>query len=103
MMHYHAREAVETLAGIEGKFDLLFSDIDKEAYPASVPVLYEKLRVGGVLLVDNVLWGGRVMDPKNQDQSTVAIREFVETIADDPRWIQSTVPLRDGLLVAYKR
>lgn len=103
MMRYHVREAIDTLREMDMEFDLMFSDINKDAYPDSLPVIYEKLKNGGVLIVDNLIWGGRVMDPKNQDQATVAIRKFAQAIAEDPRWIQSTVPLRDGLLVAYKR
>jgi predicted O-methyltransferase YrrM len=103
MIRYHVREAVETLQGMDGEFDLVFNDINKEAYPDSLPVIYDKLKVGGVLIVDNVIWGGRVMDPANREESTNSIRAFHAMIAEDPRWIQSTVPLRDGLLVGYKR
>lgn len=102
MTQFYVAEAVDTLAGTEGQFDLMFSDINKEAYPASLPVIYDKLKTGGVLIVDNLLWGGRVMDADNQGASTLAIRRFARMIADDPRWSQATVPLRDGVLMAYK-
>jgi caffeoyl-CoA O-methyltransferase len=102
MIQFHVAEAVETLAGTEGEFDLMFNDINKDSYPDSLPVIYEKLKPGGVLLVDNLLWSGRVMDSHNQETSTRAIRRFAHMIADDSRWSQSTVPLRDGVLVAYK-
>ena len=46
-----------------GPFDLIFNDIDKQGYPDSLPVIYEKLRPGGVLIVDNLLWHGRIFDP----------------------------------------
>jgi caffeoyl-CoA O-methyltransferase len=102
MIRFHVAEAVGMLAQTEGKFDLMFSDINKEAYPASLPVIYEKLKPGGMLMVDNLLWGGRVMDAHNQAASTLAIRRFARMIANDQHWSQSTVPLGDGLLVAYK-
>ncbi len=102
LVQFHVAEAVETLAGTQGEFDLMFSDINKDSYPDSLPVIYEKLKRGGVLLVDNLLWSGRVMDSHNQDANTRAIRRFAHMIADDRRWSQSTIPLRDGVLVAYK-
>lgn len=95
-------EAVNALSHAEGPFDLIFNDIEKEAYPASLPVIAEKLRPGGLLIVDNLLWSGRVFDPGDTEPSTQAIREFTRLVVNDPGWVASLVPIRDGLLVAQK-
>jgi predicted O-methyltransferase YrrM len=103
LIEYHVAEAVETLRGRGEQFDLIFNDIDKEAYPASLPLIKEKLRHGGVLIIDNILWSGRIFDARNREKSTEAIRRFTRDIATDPDWIVSLVPVRDGMIVAYKR
>ncbi len=100
---YKVGEAIKALKQTKGFFDLIFNDIDKEGYPDSLPVIAEKLRSGGVLIVDNLLWDGKVFDLKNHETSTVAIRKFTKLIVDDPSWIVTLVPIRDGLLIAYKR
>jgi caffeoyl-CoA O-methyltransferase len=101
-IQYRVSEAVQALKETDGPFDLIFNDIDKHAYPDSLPVIYEKLRPGGVLVVDNLLWHGQVLDSRNHDRSTDAIREFTRQITTSPHWITSLVPIRDGLMVAYK-
>jgi caffeoyl-CoA O-methyltransferase len=96
-------EAVAALRQTDGPFDLIFNDIDKEGYPASLPVIHEKLRSGGALIIDNMIWSGRVMDPADHSPATEGIREFTRLITTDQGWIVSLVPIRDGLIVAYKR
>lgn len=103
LVEFHVAEAVETLRRTEGPFDIVFNDIDKEAYPDSLPVIKEKLRRGGVLIIDNMLWSGRVWDPENQDKHTEAIRRFTRDITTDLDWIVSLFPARDGMIVAYKK
>jgi caffeoyl-CoA O-methyltransferase len=103
LIEYRVAEAVQELRVTEGPFDVIFNDIDKHAYPESLPVIYEKLRPGGVLIVDNLLWHGRVMDPNNHDRDTEGVREFTRLITTSPGWIASLVPIRDGLMVAYKK
>jgi predicted O-methyltransferase YrrM len=75
-------------------------DIDKVGYPDALPVIREKLRPGGVLIIDNMLWSGRLWNEKDNEPETEAIRRTARTIADDPAWTQVIVPLRDGILVA---
>src|SRR5690606_25658945 len=75
-VHYLVSEAVQALRETPGTFDLIFSDIDKQGYPESLPLIYEKLRPGGVLLVDNLLWHGRIFDPNDNSPATRAIHEF---------------------------
>ena len=103
MIEYHVAEAVQTLRETEGPFDLIFNDIDKQAYPESLPVIYDKLRPGGLLIVDNLLWHGKVFDPSNHEASTEAIHVFTREITASPAWITSLVPIRDGLMIAYKK
>jgi predicted O-methyltransferase YrrM len=103
LIEYHIAEAVETLQNTPGPFDLIFNDIDKQAYPASLHHIKEKLRTGGVLIVDNILWGGRVFDESDKSASTGGVREFTQLITSDPDWIVSLVPVRDGLIIAYKK
>ena len=103
MVKFHNAEAVETLRQTPGPFDIIFNDIDKEGYPDSLPVIKEKLRPGGLLIIDNMLWSGRIFDSKNRDKSTEAIRRFTRDITTDPDWIVSLAPLRDGMIVAYKK
>jgi predicted O-methyltransferase YrrM len=103
IVQFHNAEAVETLRKTEGPFDIIFSDIDKQGYPDSLPVIKEKLRSGGILIIDNMLWSGRVWDEKDREKSTEAIRRFTHEVITDPDWIVSLAPMRDGMMVAYKK
>ncbi|MCL4559250.1 MAG: O-methyltransferase [Chloroflexi bacterium] len=103
LIHYQVGEAVQALREIEGPLDLIFNDIDKRGYPASLPVIEEKLRRGGALIVDNLFWHGEVFDPHNHTADTEGVREFTRRITSSPDWIASIVPIRDGVLVAYKK
>jgi predicted O-methyltransferase YrrM len=94
---------VEVLRQTPGPFDLIFNDIDKEGYPGSLPVITKKLRRGGVLIVDNLLWQGRIFNPEDKDASTEGVRELTRLITTDPGWSASIIPIRDGLLVAHKQ
>lgn len=103
VVKFHVAEAVETLRQTEGPFDIIFNDIDKEGYPDSLPVIKSKLRPGGLLIIDNMLWHGQTLDPDDHEESTEAIRRFTRDITTDPDWIVSLVPMRDGMIVAYKK
>lgn len=100
---YHVSEAVKALKETEGPFDVIFNDIDKEGYPDSLHVIKEKLRSGGILIIDNMLWDGRIIDKENKQESTIAIREFTKQITKDSDWIVTLVPIRDGMIIGYKR
>ena len=103
LIQYHVAEAVETLRQMSGPFDLIFNDINKEAYPSSLPLIKNKLRPGGVLIIDNILWSGRIFDKKDRSAATEGVREFTRLITQDPDWIVSLVAVRDGVIVAYKK
>lgn len=100
--------ALKTLDGLlqeerAGDFDMAFIDADKENYLNYYERCLELLRPGGLIMVDNVLWGGSVVDVSNQKSETVAIREFNEHIQHDSRVDISLVPIGDGLTLARKR
>jgi caffeoyl-CoA O-methyltransferase len=103
IVRYHIGEAVEVLRNSSGPFDLIFNDIDKEGYPASIPVIAGKLRAGGVLIIDNLLWSGRIFDGGDRSPATEGIRECTRLLHDDAQWTTTIVPIRDGLLIARKR
>jgi len=103
IVEYHNAEAVETLRQTPGPFDIIFNDIDKDGYPDSLPVIKEKLRSGGILIIDNMIWHGQILDPNDHEKTTEAIRRFTRDITTDPDWIVSLTPMRDGMIVAYKK
>jgi caffeoyl-CoA O-methyltransferase len=97
--------AIETLRGIreDGAFDLAFIDADKPAYRDYAEELLRLVRPGGLILVDNVLWQGSVIDPEKQDESTVAIRAFNDWAAGDPRVECVMLAVSDGLTLLRVR
>lgn len=94
--------ATETLAALprERTIDLAFVDADKPNYRAYVEELLPRLRPGALLMIDNVLWGGAVVDDSVDDENTVAIRSFNDWLATDDRVEQVMIPLGDGLTLA---
>ena len=87
----------------EPAFDLAFIDADKTGYAGYVEEILPRLRPGGVILVDNVLWGGSVVNAEGQDPDTLAIRAFNDAMAHDPRVDAVMIPLSDGLTLLRKR
>jgi predicted O-methyltransferase YrrM len=102
LVAFHVGEAVETLQRTPGPFDLIFNDINKVGYPASLPVIAGRLRPGGLLITDNLLWHGRVLHAEDRSPDTAGVRDFTRLVMEDPRWTASIVPIRDGLLVARR-
>ncbi len=89
--------------GRAGTFDFAFIDADKEGYPAYYERSLALLRPGGLMAFDNVLRSGRVVEPKERDSATEAIREFNRALHADERVDLSMVPIADGLTLARKR
>jgi caffeoyl-CoA O-methyltransferase len=91
--------ALDTIAGLDGPFDLVFIDADKpnyvNYYEATLPLLADE----GVMVVDNTLWSGRVADPNENDESTEAIRALNDRVRDDPRVENVLLTVRDGMNV----
>ena len=102
VVRYHVAEAVAELEKTDGPFDLIFNDIDKKQYLTSLTAIEPKLRRGGVLIVDNMLWSRRVMDSDDTSLETETIRALTAELKG-PRWTMSIVPIRDGLLIAQRR
>ncbi len=90
-------------SGAVGSFDIAFIDADKTNYRAYYEHCLQLLRPNGLILVDNVLWGGKVADASVQTEDTVAIRALNAHVASDPRVEASLLPLGDGLLMARKK
>ena len=104
LVRYHVGEAVQALTAEEdASFDLIFNDIDKDGYPKALPVIAAKLRPGGVLIIDNMLLRGRILDPEASGADLDGVREFTRMITGDDAWITTLVPIRDGLIVARRR
>ena len=102
VVEFHIGEAVDTLTRAVGPFDIIFNDIDKQDYPKALDVIATKLKAGGLLLADNMLWSGRIFNARDRSRATRAIREFTRRVQADSRWISAVIPIRDGLLVAYR-
>ena len=100
-----ALETLEALItdGHGGTFDFAFIDADKANYEAYYERSLKLLRVGGLIAIDNVLWSGRVADPSNREEDTLAIRALNAKLHSDQRISLSMVPIADGLTLALKR
>jgi predicted O-methyltransferase YrrM len=104
----HIAPAQETLKsllaeGQAGTFDFAFIDADKSNYEIYYELALELVRPSGLIIVDNVLWSGRVADPQVQDNRTKAIRSLNQKLHQDQRVTLSLVPIGDGLTLALKR
>ena len=92
-------DALKILPELQGPFDLVFLDADKENYSKYLPMIHALSRIGTYILIDNMLWEGKVLDNRNQDAQTDAIRQLTEQLSSDPRLEQILLPVRDGLMV----
>lgn len=95
--------AAEIIPSLDETFDLVFIDADKENYSNYYEMIFPKMRLGGIILADNVLWSGKVLDTEiNNDTSTIALAEFNEKIQRDERVTNILFAVRDGLMVIRK-
>ncbi|MGI0107907.1 O-methyltransferase [Salinimicrobium sp. WS361] len=100
----HLGDATHIIPALKENFDLVFIDADKPNYPDYFQQIMEKLRPGGVILSDNVLWSGKVVEPvKKDDESTQALLEYNRLLAEDDRLETVMLPVRDGLTISRKR
>jgi caffeoyl-CoA O-methyltransferase len=94
-------DSLSILDRTPGQFDLIFNDIDKEHYPLVVDKAYKRLRKGGLLIADNVLWFGRVL--KDDDSSsTKGIKEFTRLLLSEKGFLTTIIPIRDGISISLK-
>ena len=99
----HHASALEVLPALPGPFDLVFIDADKQNYVNYLNAVVDRVRSGGLIIADNVLWSGKVLKPESeQSEQTKALREYARVVNEDDRLAPVLVPLRDGLLVARK-
>jgi len=100
--------ALETLASLASAgvepFDVAFIDADKKPYPQYFEACYERVRTGGLIMIDNMLWDGKVADKEAvaNDKSTGILHELNQRLTDDARVMTTLVPIRDGLLLCLK-
>ncbi|MCC8358434.1 O-methyltransferase [Salinimicrobium sediminilitoris] len=100
----HLGDATEIISSLKVDFDLVFIDADKPNYPTYFQQIMEKLRPGGVILSDNVLWSGKVVEPvKEDDESTKALLEYNKLLAEDERLETVMLPVRDGLTISRRK
>ncbi len=103
-IHQHLGDALEIIPKLEKPFDLVFIDADKENYVNYFHLIIDKLTTGGIILSDNVLWSGKVLESiKKDDTSTKAIIEYNELVKNDSRVETIILPIRDGLTISRKK
>ena len=98
----HIADAAHLMPTFPDPFDLIFMDAGKRDYPTHYELALEKLRPGGLLLADNVLWSGKVARRPATDADTQALRDFNAHVQSDPRVSNVLLPLRDGLMLVRK-
>jgi len=96
-------DALEVIPALKGTFDLVFIDAHKDNYPDYYNLVIDRVESGGYILVDNVLWGGKVLNPDLADPTTTIIDNFNKMITADQRVENLLLPLRDGIMVIKKR
>ncbi len=102
-LHFHKGDALRSMNNIEGEFDLIFCDIDKDGYPTAVEESFSRLNKGGLFIIDNMLWSGKVaMDEGDWDLETERVVEATKLLYDGSKWQTSLLPVRDGVILAIK-
>lgn len=96
--------ALEIIPQVKGEFDVVFMDADKENYPNYFQLCADRIRTGGLLIADNVLWYGKVIeDTEEGDEATESLKVFNKILKADQRFETLILPVRDGLTVARKK
>ena len=96
---YRIADAAVEIPLIDGPIDLVFIDADKRNYALYFDLVIGKMRSGGLILVDNVLWSGKIIEETAKDKSTEALRDFNTKVTNDPRVEPLLLPIRDGLFL----
>jgi caffeoyl-CoA O-methyltransferase len=103
-IHQHLAPAIEVIPRISGLFDLVFIDADKQNYGTYFDLVVDRMRPGGLIIADNVLWSGKVLAADaDQDMDTRGLAAYALKVRDDDRVENILLPLRDGLLVSRRR
>lgn len=101
-LEMHIGDATSIIPDLDVEFDLVFIDADKGNYPNYYSAVIDKVRSGGMILADNVLWSAKVLD-ENKDPDTQALDDFNKMVANDSRVENVIIPLRDGIHVIRKK
>lgn len=101
-IHFHQGDALEFLEAVEGSFDIIFNDVVKADYPRVFRLAGPRVREGGLLLSDNVLWHGKVVE-EEPDEDTRAIQEYARLMFASPEFFSSILPVRDGISISLRR
>ena len=99
----HVGSALEAIRSLEGDFDFVFIDADKENYVAYYEEVLPRLSPTGLIAADNTLWSGRILDDTDQEASTKAIRAFNEHVATDSRVVSVMLTVRDGVTLIRRK
>jgi predicted O-methyltransferase YrrM len=102
-IEYHIGDAIELIPTLSDTWDLVFIDADKKNYLNYYDLVIERMNPGGIILADNILWSGKVIDESAQDRETVLLRQYNERIHADERVENILLPIRDGIMVARKK
>ena len=102
---YHIGQAADVIPQLDGIFDLVFIDADKRNYQCYYDLVFDRIRPGGFIIVDNCLWGGKVLTTVNQpvDKRTQVIMNFNAQVHRDQRVANVLLPIRDGLMILRKK
>jgi predicted O-methyltransferase YrrM len=100
-IEFHLGNAVEIIPQLFETFDLVFIDADKPNYSNYYNLVFDKVRTGGFIIADNVLWSGRVLD-EQKDENTQALHDFNQMVLADARVSNVLLPIRDGLMLVQK-
>lgn len=101
-VYFRQGEALEVLGKLDGDFDIIFNDVGKYQYPEVFQRAVPFVRPGGLLISDNVLWQGQVLEP-NPDEDTRGILEYTRLIFESPDFFSTILPVRDGISISLKR
>lgn len=103
-IHLHLGDALEIIPTLEHTFDLVFIDANKRTYVEYYDAIFPKVRKGGLIIADNTLWDGKILDnPKPSDKQTIGLQAFNDMIAKDERVEKVILPIRDGLTLIWKK
>jgi caffeoyl-CoA O-methyltransferase len=103
LIDFRLGNALEIIPTLAETFDLVFIDADKMNYARYFDMVFEKVRTGGIIIADNVLWSGKIVETDKKDKETIALRNFNLKIQQDNRVENALFPLRDGLMMMRKK
>lgn len=104
-IHQHLGNALEIIPLLKDTFDIVFIDADKENYASYFELIIDKLNPGGIILSDNVLWSGKILETKlkKEDKATPALKAYNKLLKEDKRVETIILPIRDGLTISRKK